>query len=108
LSRARILRIRTLFRIRRLNVEKVRTRNQKVPLSAGRTNDAKTAENQEESADRTRPSQAAGNNGFCVLTLHATGNVRLEYTDWMTRVRATAELSGDADNRLKIDHVRAT
>ena len=52
--------------------------------------------------------QGRGNHGFCVLTLHSSGNVGLEYRDWMTNVRASAELSGGSSGRLKLDLVRGS
>ena len=50
--------------------------------------------------------QGRGNHGFCVLRLHSSGSLGLEYRDWMTNLRANADLSGDSSGRLKLDVVR--
>ena len=50
--------------------------------------------------------QGRGNNGFCVMTLHADGSVGLRYLDWMTRVRAEADIARDSAGRLSIGTVR--
>ncbi len=37
--------------------------------------------------------QDKGNNGYCVMALNADGSLRLQYIDWMSNVRFTADLS---------------
>ena len=51
--------------------------------------------------------QGRGNNGYCVMTLRADSNIVLRYLDWMSRLRAEANLSRDPAGRLQIDAVRS-
>mgnify|MGYP000470498492 CR=1 FL=1 len=47
--------------------------------------------------------QDKGNNGYCAMSLNADGSLRLQYIDWMSNVRFTADLSREqADKPLKI------
>jgi hypothetical protein len=41
----------------------------------------------------TKVRQDMGNNGYCLLRLHANGEVGLEYIDWMSNVRCRAKLA---------------
>ena len=50
--------------------------------------------------------QGRGNNGFCVMKLYSDGKVGLQYLDWMTNVRAEAEIARDIAGRLSIRAVR--
>lgn len=50
--------------------------------------------------------QDKGNNGYCVLQLNADGSLRLQYVDWMSNTRFTADLSrGPAGGPLKVTPV---
>jgi hypothetical protein len=40
----------------------------------------------------TKIRQDMGNNGYCLMSLHADGAITLRYFDWMTKLRCTAEL----------------
>lgn len=47
--------------------------------------------------------QDKGNNGYCAMQLNADGSLQLQYIDWMSNVRFTADLSrGQASEPLKI------
>ncbi len=47
--------------------------------------------------------QDKGNNGYCVMKLNADGSLQLQYIDWMSNVRFTADLArGQAGDPLKI------
>jgi hypothetical protein len=46
--------------------------------------------------------QDRGNNGYCVMTLGESGDVRLRYVDWMSRDRCVAELVRDGEGKLRL------
>ncbi|WP_437931244.1 metallophosphoesterase [Sorangium sp. So ce291] len=49
-----------------------------------------------------------GNNGYCALSLHASGSIELRYIDWMSRDRCIVKLSSEgAGGRLKITSMEA-
>ena len=50
--------------------------------------------------------QDRGNNGYCVMKLRSDGTVGLRYVDWMSNIRAEAELGHDSDGLLQINSVK--
>ncbi|MGH9799749.1 MAG: metallophosphoesterase family protein, partial [Blastocatellia bacterium] len=56
--------------------------------------------------EETDVRQDKGNNGYCTMQLNADGSLRLQYIDWMSNVRFTADLSrGQAGEPLKVTPV---
>ncbi|MEQ9324537.1 MAG: metallophosphoesterase [Polyangiaceae bacterium] len=46
-----------------------------------------------------------GNNGYCAMSLHPDGTIKLTYIDWMSRERCLVTLGNDPGGRLVVTHL---